>query len=361
MLSDVRQTPCDGDATGDILPDAHLAPSLLPGDLIFGPEHRLVTSVLEEAFSALLAGMVPSYNPILLYGGNGLGKTHLVRAVADALRPVLGKNGVQYVRAAEFAQEMLEAIDADDISAWRNRYRDAQLFILDDLEHLAGKNLAQDELSRTIDLLFVEGRQVIVIAHTPISGTAGFIPSLVARLLGGLSVRMPSPERATRSRILARLAETRLARITPAALDRLAASVSQSPLALAGALTHLQAIGGNAEIDLAAVENYLQERGGDRAITLRDIALATARHYSLTLPTLRGDSRRKSVAAARGAAMWLARRLTDASLERIGAYFGGRDHTTVLHACRRIEELTTSDRETRRAVEEIQSALGHIS
>ena len=170
-------------------------------------------------------------------------------------------------------------------------------------------------------------------------------------------MQMPHPERETRLRILARLAETKRARIGEAALMRLATGLVESPLALAGAITQLQTLGGNAEIDLAAVEAYLEERGGSRAINLRDIAMATARHYALTLPVLRGDSRRKSVVAARGAAMWLSRRLTDASLERIGAYFGGRDHTTVLHACRRTEELAATDGETRRAVEEIQAVL----
>jgi chromosomal replication initiator protein len=351
--------PVGEEPNGDFLSEIESGAARLPGDLVFGPEHRSLVSAMEEVFSAALAGAAPAYNPVVLHGGNGLGKTHLLRAMGEALRPVLGRNSVQYIRAAEFAQEMLEAIDADDISAWRGRYRDAQWFVLDDLEHLAGKPVAQDELTRTIDLLVSEGRQVAVIAHGPVAKVGGLIPSLAARLAGGLSVRMPTPERETRGRVLRRLSLAKQARFTEGAIERLAAGYEASPVALAGAVTQLQAIGGNAEIDLAAVDAYLDEHGGAQTITLRDIAVATARHYSLTLPVLRGTSRRKSVAGARGVAMWLARQLTDASLERIGTYFGGRDHTTVLHACRRMDEETTNDSETRRAVEEIRLALAN--
>jgi chromosomal replication initiator protein len=182
--------------------------------------------------------------------------------------------------------------------------------------------------------------------------------NLAARLSGGLTVRLPLPEFETRVTILARMAEAKGARITDEAIRTLAESLAESPLALQGAIMHLQTISGAAEIDQASVEAYLAQRGGPRTLTLRDIAVAAARHFSLPLTALRGNSRRKSVVAARGAAMWLSRQITDASLEQIGVFFGGRDHTTVLHACRRTEGLAATDRETRRAVDEIQVLLG---
>lgn len=358
VLSDARPTPLGEGSTEETSSGVALACTPLPGGLLFGVEHRVPVAVLEEVFSALMTGSPPPYNPLVLQGVSGVGKTHLARAMCDALRPMLGKNGSQYVRAAEFAQEFLEAIDADDISAWRDRYRGAQFLVLDDLEHLANKDLAQDELARTLDFLLAEGRQIIVLSLGTNSRQRGLNSNLAARLAGGLTVRLPLPELETRVAILAQAAEAKGARVTDEAILTLAKSLTESPLALQGAIMHLCAISGASEIDQAAVEAYLGQRGGPRTLTLRDIAVAAARHFSLPLTALRGNSRRKSVVAARGAAMWLSRRITDASLEQIGVFFGGRDHTTVLHACRRTEGLAATDRETRRAVDEIQALLG---
>ncbi len=317
----------------------------------------MVTS-LEQVYSALLAGAAPPHNPLLLRGANGVGKTRLVRALCDSLRPSLGKASAIYVRAAEYAQELIEAIDADDVSAWRERHRSAQLFILDDLEHLAGKELAQDELTRTLDFLVAEQRQVIVVSHTAHGHAKGLSDRLIARLAAGLTLRMSLPELPAREAILRDAAQAKGARVTDEAIRHLAVALREAPPALLGALTYLHTAGAGAKIDAAAVAAYLEQRGGSRNIGLREIAAATARHFALPLSHLRGNSRRKSIVAARGTAMWLARRITSASLEQIGDYFGGRDHTTVLHACRRTEGLTASDRETRRAVDEIQSILG---
>jgi chromosomal replication initiator protein len=330
----------------------------LPGNLTLGAEQTRLVVSLEETYSTLLAGEAPLYNPIVLQGPSGVGKTHLMRAICDSLRCCLGKAGVHYVAAAEYAQELGEAVEADDVSAWRDRHRSAQLFVLDDLEHLTGKELAQDELTRSLDFLIAEGRQAILISHTAHAHTKGFNKRLLARITAGLTLRMALPEIPAREAILRAVAESKLARISDAALGLLAAELTEAPSALIGAVTYLQTVGGGAEIDASAVQAYLDQRGGTQKIGLREIAAATARQFAMPLTLLRGESRRKTVVAARGAAMWLARQLTDASLEQIGAYFGGRDHTTVLHACRRTEELTTHDGETRRAVDEIRATLG---
>ncbi|MDZ4781791.1 MAG: DnaA/Hda family protein [Planctomycetia bacterium] len=339
-------------------PSHGLMEAALPGNLVLGAEQTRLVVSLEETYSALLAGAAPLYNPIILQGPSGVGKTHLMRAICDSLRCCLGKSGVYYVAAAEYAQELGEAVEADDVSAWRDRHRSTQLFVLDDLEHLAGKELAQDELTRSLDFLVAEGRQAILISHAAHARTKGFNKRLLARITAGLTLRMSLPEIPAREAILRAVAESKLARISDAAFGLLATELADAPSALIGAVTYLQTVGGGAEIDKAAAQAYLDQRGVAQKIGVREIAAATARQFAMPLTLLRGESRRKTVVAARGAAMWLARQLTGASLEQIGAYFGGRDHTTVLHACRRTEELTAHDGETRRAVDEIRATLG---
>lgn len=358
MPSVALPTSWRDELAGDHLRPGGLLSPALPGDLIFGSEHQLVVTSFEHIYSALLAGAAPPYNPVQLRGAHGVGKTHLVRALCDSLRPSLGKASVLYVRAAEYAQEWIEAIDADDVSAWRERHRSAQLFILDDLEHLAGKELAQDELVRTLDFLVAEQRQVVIVSHTTHGHAQGLCDRLIARLAAGLTLRMPLPELPAREAILRDAAQAKGARVTSDAIRHLAVALRVAPPTLLGAITYLHTAGAGAEIDAAAAAAYLEQRGGSRNIGLRDIAVAAARHFAVPLSQLRGNSRRKSIVAARGTAMWLARRITGASLEHIGDYFGGRDHTTVLHACRRTEALTAGDRETRRAVDEIQGILG---
>lgn len=358
-MSSAATTTAWGDAaTCDVHLSDSLLPAALPGDLILGPEQRSLVASLEDTYAALLRGKGPAYNPIVIHGPCGVGKTQLLRAICDSLRPSLGKAQVQYLAASEYAQELAEAIDADDVPAWRDRHRAAQLFVLDDFEHLAGKELAQDELARTIDYLVAEARQVIVIAHQSLGRAKNFQPNLLARLAAGLAVPMALPQQSAREGILRASAAMKGARVSESAYRLLAASLAEPPTALCGAITYLYTAGAGAEIDADAVRAYLAERGNGNQLSVRDIAAATAKHFALSLSDLRGASRRKTIVAARGVAMWLARQITGGSLEQIGEQFGGRDHTTVLHACRRTEGLAINDCETRRAVDEIRAALG---
>ena len=238
--------------------------------------------------------------------------------------------------------------------------------MLDNLDELADRSAAQIELLHTIDALLLTESRLIVTARQLPGRIPHLLPGLVSRLSAGLSVRLPKPGPEAVGIALTLMAGERRVLIDEAALQMLAEGLEGTMPELAGALVQLAADAGSslkaptgdtAHIDRAAVQSFLRKRTPVRQTTLRDIATRTARHYALQLGELRGPSRRQNVVLARSVAMFIARKMTDNTLGAVGEYFGGRDHTTVMHGCRKMEELIARDADVRQTVHELQSAL----
>lgn len=320
-----------------------------------GPENPLVAVAVE----AVLAETDPEYNPIVLYGPPGTGKTHVALGLAAAWKVKFPRRRVRCKASGDFARDLTEAFETNALDDFRRNYRGAWLFVLDDVHHLQNKKYAQTELVATLDELIEAQRRVVITSRFVPGEIAGVSSALRSRLSGGLVVPLVSPGLATREAILERLAALRGLPLSKEGVEALAGGLATTPelIGAVGDLLLRKRIAGG-KMDTRAIRAYLHERIGLRPEpSLEEIAKAAAKTFSVPMKELRGPSRRRSVVTARGAAMYLARQLTARSLEQIGRHFGGRDHTTVLHGCRKTEQLLRTEGEIRKSVNEIRQRL----
>jgi chromosomal replication initiator protein len=325
------------------------------GHFLAGPENRL----LEPAVRGVLGRRPAPYNPLLLHGPSGTGKSHLARGLLAAWRDRFPGQPVVYTTAVDFARELADAIETQAVVDLRARYRTASLLVFEDVGRLVDKPAAQAELIHTMDAVRHEGGQIVVTATVSPGELRELAPALQSRLLAGLTVALSPPGPAARLAILRQLADLREIELAEPVAQALAEGLNGTVPELLGALVQLDVPArlDGTSIDAQAVRHWLAERNGARQPQLADVAAATARYFSLKVSELRGPSRRRPVVAARDVAMHLARSLMRLSLQQIGQYFGGRDHTTVMHACRKIEGLLKSDPLIHQAVVQLQQKL----
>ncbi|MBI2823366.1 MAG: AAA family ATPase [Planctomycetia bacterium] len=327
----------------------HAAPT---DGFMAGPENGLLVRVVED----FCAGAECPYNPLVLYGPPGIGKSHVARAIVERFAATDGARVAVSMTGREFASGYAAAVASHTVPEWRDPIRAASLLVIDDIDVLGEKLVAQVEFLHTMDAVIDGGGQVVATMRgraTP----SRLLPQVASRLSAGITIGLAFPGPAARLALLRRFVKTRDVRIEDAALRLLAEELVVSTPELSGAVYELQASHSRAgAIDVAAVAGFLKTRPVGGRTTLHDIAVETARHYALSVSVLRSASRRQGVALARGVAVYLARQLTGKSLSSIGRYFGGRDHSTVLHACRKTEELMAHDATLRNSVLQLQAA-----
>jgi chromosomal replication initiator protein len=318
-----------------------------------GPENRLANVALSD----VLNGAETTYSPLYFYGPAGCGKTHLACGLVQWWEKSRPDSSAYLLSGAEFAEHFAAAVDADRVAPWRQECREAGLFVLEDVSQLAGKRPAQNELCHTLDALDQAGALIVVTGRALPGQTSGLVPTLCSRLSAGLAVPLALPGAGARRMIVESLAAARRMNISRAAACLLADSIAGSVPTLVATLLELEAESGGAEVDMQQVRAFITQRTATEPPTLRSIAMQTAKYFHLTLAELKSPLRRQALVTARGVAFVLARQLTDKSLEQIGAYFGGRDHTTVLHACRRTEKLSQQDATLRQAIADLKRGL----
>jgi chromosomal replication initiator protein len=319
-----------------------------------GDENRLAAAAVHSVFRPTGC----SFNPLVLCGPSGIGKTQLSRALLHRWKLSHENSRVVYQTGAEFARQYADAIETQSLSEVRRSNHDADLFALDDLGQLVEKPLVQVELVRTLDAVIGLGGQALITSSDDPATMPKLLPSLRSRLRGGLIVPLAQPGAVTRQAILHSLAARRDIDLSLDAAELLAERVIGTAATLSGVLMALHAGGDEDEtIDAARCRKYLARSTKQQPPTLRAIATATARRFSLRLTDLRGPRRMRAIATARGVAMYLCRQLTDNSLQQVGEYFGRRDHTTVLHNCRKTQRLFELDDSIRQAVEELSATL----
>ena len=287
------------------------------------------------------------YNPLLLYGGTGLGKTHLLHATGQALAEQSGGLKVVYLHSEKFVSEMIQALRRASIDAFKARYRSVDALLIDDIQFFAGKDRSQEEFFHTFNALIEARQQIILTCDRYPKEVDGLEARLRSRFGWGLSVPIEPPDFETRVAILLKkAAETGLELGEPAAM-LIARHMRSNVRDLEGALNSLIA---HSRFSARAIdEDYAREilrdvlAVHDRQITLENIQKVVAGYYQLRISDLLSQRRTRSIARPRQMAMFLAKALTQHSLPEIGDAFGGRDHTTVLHACRKIEELCKED------------------
>lgn len=301
-------------------------------------------SLAFSAAQAMAAPEVPLFNPLYIHGGTGLGKTHLLHAIAgEYLRNHPGAH-VVYMSAEKFMMEFVTAMKANDSMGFKARLRAAKLLLIDDIQFIAGKGSTQEEFLHTINELAVTGARIVISADRAPHHLDSIDPRILSRLAGGLVADIQTPSYDLRLSILqAKMARLPAMDIPADVLDFLARSIRTNVRELEGAFNKLIAYSQltGKRIDMEFAQTMLADsvRAQARRITVDDIQKACAAHYRIEPSEMRSKRRARAVARPRQVAMYLAKKMTPRSLPEIGRIFGGRDHSTVIHAVRTIEAL----------------------
>jgi chromosomal replication initiator protein len=303
---------------------------------------------------------------LFIHGGFGYGKTHLLNAIALEARSTRGAR-VLFLRAEDFMRRFLSALRNQETLAFKEELRGAEILLIDDLQHICGRTATISEFLHTVNAFTDLKRKVVIAADRPPSGLDGLTDDIRSRLQGAIAIAMEKPDAATRLAILKAKAVTLertlpRAKLPEAVLEQVANELDVSPRELLGVLmklaTYADLTGKPVTIDVAEEAIGSRAAAGERRVTIEEIQRKTAEYYKLDLRELHSARRARRVARPRQVAMYLARELTSRSLPDIGRRFGGRDHTTVLHACRRIESLCKADPVFQQEVDFLRKVLG---
>ncbi|MEO0342772.1 MAG: chromosomal replication initiator protein DnaA [Pseudomonadota bacterium] len=307
-----------------------------------------------------------NFNPLFLYGGVGLGKTHLMHAIAWELMNNSSKPKVLYLSAEQFMYRFVQALRFKDTMGFKEIFRSVDVLMVDDVQFIAGKDSTQEEFFHTFNALVEQNKQVIISADRAPGEIDGLEERIKSRLQWGLVVDLHPTDYELRLGILQAKAETYLAEhsnivIDEGVLEFMAHRISTNVRVLEGALTRLFAFASlvGREISLDVAQECLSDilRASDRKVTVDEIIRKVADHYNVRMTDILGPRRARNVARPRQVAMYLAKRLTTKSLPEIGRRFGGRDHTTVIHAVKKIEELSAHDNQMAEDVELLRRML----
>jgi len=289
-----------------------------------------------------------SYNPLFIYGGVGLGKTHLMHAVGNKIRENNPQAKVVYLHSERFVNDMITALRTNSIDQFKNYYRTVDALLIDDIQFFAGKNRSVEEFFHTFNALLEGQKQIILTSDRYPRDVEGIDDRLRSRLNWGLTVEIEPPELETRVAILTSKVEEYHLTLPKDAAFFIAKRFRSNVRDLEGALQRVLAslrLHQRTDITLDFVHDALRDQlaSQDKMVTVDNIKKTVAQHYNIKTSDLDSKRRTRSIARPRQVAMSLSKELTNHSLPEIGTYFGNRDHTTVIHACKKIKELRTED------------------
>jgi chromosomal replication initiator protein len=303
-----------------------------------------------------------AFNPLFLYGPVGMGKTHLMHAIAWHIRQRSPQRRVLYISAETFMYQFIRAVRFRDTVAFKEQFRSVDVLMVDDVQFICGRESTQEEFFHTFNALVDQGRQVVISADKSPSDLEGLEERLRSRLGWGLVADLHPTDYELRLSILeAKAGAMNLAMPKPV-MEFIAHRISSSVRELEGALNrlvaHSELVG--RELTIEATHELLRDvlRANDRRVTIDDIQRRVAEHYNIRLADMSSPRRARAVARPRQIAMYLAKQLTTRSLPEIGRKFGGRDHTTVMHAVKKVDELQASDRGMQEDIELLRRMLG---
>jgi chromosomal replication initiator protein len=302
-----------------------------------------------------------AYNPLFIHGGVGLGKTHLLQAVCQQVLARESDFRILYLSCDSFINQFITAIETGDMNQFRYRYRHADMLVIDDIHFLAGRDRTQEEFFHTFNTLYQGHKQIIMSADCPPHEIPELEERLVSRFNWGLVARIEKPCYETRVAILQKKAKMRGLSLGDDVLCYVAAKVENNTRELEGAITKIQGMGmlnqGTIDLELAKAALGDVASADARRITIQQIQDAVTRYYNVRLGDLQSKKRHKSIAFPRQVCMFLARKHTRYSLEEIGGYFGGRDHTTVMHAVRTVTAAGKDDGQIANQLTHLQNQL----
>jgi chromosomal replication initiator protein len=337
---------------------ARLNPKYTFDTFVIGSSNRFS----HAAAVAVAEAPAKAYNPLFIYGESGLGKTHLLHAVGHYAQSLFNGARVRYVSSEEFTNEFINAIRDHKPDGFRRRYRDVDILLVDDIQFLENKEQTQEEFFHTFNTLHNADKQIVISSDRPPKQLVTLEDRLRNRFEWGLITDVQPPELETRIAILRKKAAQEGLAAPPDVLEFIASKISTNIRELEGALIRVTAFASlnRQSVDLQLAEVVLKDLIPDATgpeITAATIMAQTATYYGLSIEDLCGSSRSRTLVTARQIAMYLCRELTNLSLPKIGQQFGGRDHTTVIHACKKISSLMTERRPIYNQVTELTTRI----
>ena len=325
---------------------------------VVGPNNQIA----HAACLAVAQAPARTYNPLFIYGGVGLGKTHLMQAIGQYIGARGRNTRVMYLSSELFINEFIDAIQHNNLVKFRKRYRQADLLLIDDIHFLGGKERSQEEFFHTFNTLFDGHKQIVLSSDRPASEIANLEHRLVSRFEWGLTAELQPPDVETRMAILRKKARTLKIKLRDEIFDFLATRIKTNVRRLEGALMRVASFASlsGKELTHEVVEHLLKDilqEEARRAVTIDQIQRRVAEHFDVRLADMTSKRRPANIAFPRQIAMYLARELTKASLNEIGEAFGGRDHGTVLHACKLVKKRMKEQDKIRQTISFIDSAL----
>jgi len=341
---------------------ARLNPKYTFETFVIGASNRFA----HAAAVAVAEAPAKAYNPLFVYGESGLGKTHLLHAIGHYAHSLYSGVRVRYVNSEEFTNDFINSIRDDKASAFQRRYRDVDVLLIDDIQFLQGKVQTQEEFFHTFNTLHNANKQVVITSDVPPKRLAGFEERMRSRFEWGLITDVQPPDLETRIAILRKKAIGERLQVKDDVLEYIASKISTNIRELEGALIRVTAFASlnRQQVDLSLAEIVLRDlipAEDPPEITAATIMAQTAAYFGLTMEDLCGSSRSRVLVNARQIAMYLCRELTDLSLPKIGQQFGGRDHTTVIHADRKIRHLMAERRSIYNQVTELTNRIKQTS
>jgi len=302
-----------------------------------------------------------AYNPLFLYGGVGLGKTHLMHAIGHYIVSNNANAKILYVTSEKFTNDLINSIKDDKNDEFRNKYRKIDVLLVDDIQFIAGKERTQEEFFHTFNTLHSANKQIIISSDRPPKEIPTLEDRLRSRFEWGLTADIQAPDLETRIAILRKKAEQENYEVKDEVMEYIAANIQSNIRKLEGALIRLYAYSSltNKSVDLSLAEEALKHliSEDNKEITIDDIKKVIATYFNLTLDEINSKKKPQRISFPRQIGMYLSRKHTDHSLPKIGEGFGGRDHSTVLHAYNKIEGLLDTDLDLQKKVDEIESEL----
>jgi chromosomal replication initiator protein len=325
---------------------------------VVGPNNEIA----HAASLAVAQTPARTYNPLFIYGGVGLGKTHLMQAIGQYVWAKKKNPKVMYLSSELFINEFIDAIQHSNLVKFRKRYRQADLLLIDDIQFLGGKERSQEEFFHTFNTLFDGHKQIVLSSDRPASEIANLEHRLVSRFEWGLTAELQPPDIETRMAILRKKARTLQINLRDEVFEFIASRIRSNVRRLEGALMRAASFASlsGKELTQEVVEHLLKDilqEEGRHSITIEQIQRRVAEHFDVRVADMTSKRRPASIAFPRQVAMYLARELTKASLNEIGEAFGGRDHGTVLHACKLVKRRMGEQDNIRQTISFIDSSL----
>ena len=325
---------------------------------VVGPNNEIA----HAASLAVAQSPAKTYNPLFIYGGVGLGKTHLMQAIGQYVLSKKKNTKVIYLSSELFINEFIDAIQHSNLVKFRKRYRQSDLLLIDDIQFLSGKERSQEEFFHTFNTLFDGHKQIVLSSDRPASEIANLEHRLVSRFEWGLTAELQPPDVETRIAILRKKARGMSIKLPDEVFDFLANRIRSNVRRLEGALMRVASFASlsGKELTREVIEHLLKDILQEEArhsVTIEQIQRRVAEHFDVRLADMTSKRRPASIAFPRQVAMFLARELTKASLNEIGEAFGGRDHGTVLHACKLVKKRMKEQDSIRQTISFIDSSL----